>query len=213
VRVGDGHNYYFEYRRGESGGIGDEQLIPNARVVGIDVTAASATRPDILMLDNLGDGPVLGVGQVYHEVDSTTPTYPVDFRLEVVSIAPDMARVRVRYEVVGKPDPTIRPWPRDAAHPWQSPDIEVSNAKSLADAQFANVPWNGRPNTVTAKVANHGTASAPGVVAKVYWKDYTVGGAPETFIDSAIHGMLSEHGQYVSYGKTAGALITAMRMA
>lgn len=187
VRVGDGHNYYFEYRRGESGGIGDEQLIPNARVVGIDVTAANATRPDILMLDNLGDGPVLGVGQVYHEVDSTTPTYPVDFRLEVVSIAPDMARVRVRYEVVGKPDPTIRPWPRDAAHPWQSPDIEVSNAKSLADAQFVNVPWNGHPNTVTAKVANHGTASAPGVVAKFYWKDYTVGGAPESLIDSATH--------------------------
>jgi hypothetical protein len=98
-----------------------------------------------------------------------------------------MARVRVRYEVVGKPDPTIRPWPRDPAHAWQSPDIEVSNAKSRADAQFANVPWNGHPNTVTAKIANHGTLSAPGVTAKFYWKDYTVGAAPEALIASDTH--------------------------
>ena len=100
---------------------------------------------------------------------------------------PDMARVRVRYEVVGKPDPTIRPWPRDAAHPWQSPDIEVSNMKSQLNPAFANVPWNGHPNTVIGRIANHGTASAPGVVAKFYWKDYTVGGAPETLIDSDTH--------------------------
>ncbi len=189
VRVGDGHNYYFEYRSEQPGEIGDEQLSPDRRVVGVDVAAKSATRPDVLLLDTHtdDDGPVLGVGQKYHEVDATTPTYPVDFRLEVVSIDPDMARVRVRYEVVGKPDPTIRPWPRDPAHAWQSPDIEVSNAKSLADAQFANVPWNGHPNTVTAKIANHGTLSAPGVTAKFYWKDYTVGAAPETLIDSDTH--------------------------
>ncbi len=189
VRVGDGHNYYFEYRRGQVGELGDEQLIPDARVVGIDVSAATAGRPDILLLPKHADddGPVLDTGQKYHEIDATTPTFPVDFRIEVVSITPAMARVRIRYDVVGKPDPTIRPWPRDAAHPWQSPDIEVSNAKSQADPQFANVPWNGHPNTVTAKVANHGTASASGVTARFFWKDYTVGGAPETFIDSATH--------------------------
>jgi hypothetical protein len=111
VRVGDGHNYYFEYRRGEPGEIGDEALNPDARVVGIDVTAATPARPDVLLLTKHtnDDGAVLGVGQKYHEIDATTPTYPVDFRAEVVSIAPDMARVRIRYEVVGKPDPTIRP--------------------------------------------------------------------------------------------------------
>ncbi|MGY2873296.1 hypothetical protein ACVW00_000486 [Marmoricola sp. URHA0025 HA25] len=189
VRVGDGHNYYFEYRRGEAGEIGDEQLIPDARVVGIDVSAASSTRPDVLLLAKHSDddGAVLDVGQRYHEIDATTPTYPVDFRAEVIEITADFARVRIRYDVVGKPDPTIRPWPRDAAHPWQSPDIEVSNAKSLADAQFANVPWNGHPNTVTAKIRNGGTLNAPGVTAKFYWKDYTVGGAPEALIATDTH--------------------------
>ena len=189
VRVADGRNYYFEYRRSEVGEIGDVQLTPNARVLGTDVTAATTTRPDILLLAKHtdDDGAVLNVGQKYHEIDSTTPTYPVDFRFEVISIAPDMARVRVRYEVTGKPDPMIRPWPRDAAHPWQSPDIEISNAKSIANAQFANVPWNGHPNTITAKVSNGGTLSAPGVTAKFYWKDYTIGGAPETFIASDTH--------------------------
>jgi CARDB len=189
VRVGDGHNYYFEYRRGEPGDIGDEALIPNARVVGIDVSAANSSRPDVLLLPKHtdDDGAVLDTGQKYHEIDATTPTFPVDFRAEVVSIDPDMARVRIRYEVVGKPDPTIRPWPRDAAHPWQSPDIEVSNAKSHADPQFANVPWNGHPNMVTARIANKGTLNAPGVRAQFFWKDYTVGGAPEALIDTDTH--------------------------
>jgi hypothetical protein len=189
VRVGDGHNYYFEYRRGKFGEIGDENLKPNGRVVGTDVSAASDSRPDVLLLDKHpdDDGAVLDEGRRYHEQDATTLTAPVEFRLEVISIRPNMARVRVKYEVFGRPDPTIRPWPRDPAHPWQSPDIEVSNAKSLADPQFRNVPWNGHPNTVTAKIGNHGTAAAPAVTANFYWKDYTVGGAPETFIGKATH--------------------------
>jgi hypothetical protein len=189
VRVANGRNYYFEYRRGELSQIGDELLTPNARVLGTDVTTSSASRPDILLLDKHpdDDGAVLNVGQHYQEIDATTLTYPRDFRLDVISIAPDMARVRVRYEAAGKPDPMIRPWPRDAAHPWQSPDIEVSNAKSAVNPNFKNVPWNGHPNTVTGRVTNGGMLSAPGVKARFYWKDYTIGGAPETFISSDTH--------------------------
>jgi len=111
IRVGDGHNYYFEYGRRDIGDIGDELLTPDSRIVGIDVAATSSTRPDLLLLEKHSDddGAVLAVGQKYHEIDSTTPTFPVDFRLEVVSVQPDMARVGVRYEVVGKPDPPSGP--------------------------------------------------------------------------------------------------------
>ena len=54
-------------------------------------------------------------------------------------------------------------------------------------AQFTNVPWNGHPNTVTAKIANKGTLNAPAVRAQFFWKDYTVGGAPEALIATDTH--------------------------
>ena len=189
VRIADGHNYYFEYRIGQPAEIGDENLVPNGRVVGIDVVEPPAnpiiTRPDMLLLAQHSDdsGAVLDTGQFYHELDTTSPTFPSDFRVDVLSRNANSATIRVRYTVIGKPDPSIRPWPRDAAHPWQSPDIEVQNPKTMADpANWANVPWNGHTNTVIAKVKNRGTLSAPGVVVNFFVKDYTIGGAPETFL-------------------------------
>jgi hypothetical protein len=193
VRVGDGRNYYAEYRTGQTGEIGDEQLVPNARVVLVDVSEPPdppvISRPDMLLVPKHtdDDGGVLDSGQFYHEVDNTTPTFPSDFRLDVVSHTGSAAQVRLRYEVIGKPDPSIRPWPRDAAHQWQSPDIDVNNARNAADSSWANVPWQGHSNTVVAHVKNRGTLSAPGVVANFFVKDYTVGGAPETFLGSDTH--------------------------
>jgi M6 family metalloprotease-like protein len=193
VRVGDGRNYYFEYRRGQSGEIGDRQLVPDSRIVGTDVSEPPdppvIDRPDILLLAKHGDdsGAVLDSGQFYHEVDNTTPTFPSDFRLDVVSHNGNAAQVRVRYGVLGKPDPSIRPWPRDSAHQWQSPDIEVQNARNAADPAWANVPWQGHANTVVANIKNRGALSAPGVSASFFVKDYTVGGAPETFLGSDTH--------------------------
>jgi M6 family metalloprotease-like protein len=187
VRIGDGRNYYFEYRSGQLGQIGDENLIPNGRVAGTDVSEPPdppvISRPDILLLPTHPDdnGPILGNGDLYHEVDSSSPTFPSDFRVDVSGIDGNKADVRIRYGVIGKPDPSIRPWPRSADHQWQSPDIDVSNARSIADpANWANVPWLGHDNTVTAHITNRGTLSAPGVVANFFVKDYTVGGAPET---------------------------------
>ena len=189
VRIADGHNYYFEYRIGQAMEIGDEALVPNGRVIGIDVVEPPAnpiiTRPDMLLLAQHSDdnGAVLDTGQFYHELDTTSPTFPSDFRVDVVSRNANSASIRLRYTVIGKPDPSIRPWPRDAAHPWQSPDIEVQNPRSLADpANWANVPWAGHNNTVIASVKNRGTLSAPGVVVNFFVKDYTIGGAPETFL-------------------------------
>jgi len=188
VRVGDGRNYYFEYRTGQPGEIGDRELMPNNRVLGTDVSespdAPVISRPDILLLPQHSDdnGAVLDNNQFYHEVDNTAPTFPSDFRVDVSGIDGTKADVRIRYGVVGKPDPSIRPWPRDATHQWQSPDIEVQNARNMADSAWANVPWLGHANTVVAHVTNRGTLSAPGVVVNFFVKDYTVGGAPETFL-------------------------------
>lgn len=193
VRVGDGRNYYVEYRRGQASMIGDVQLSPDARVVVTDVSEPPdppvTSRPDILLVPKHGDdnGAVLDAGQFYHEIDNTTPTFPSDFRLDVVSHNGNQAHVRVRYGVIGKPDPSIRPWPRDAAHQWQSPDIEVHNARNDVDPNWANVPWQGHDNTVVAQIKNGGSLSAPGVTAEFYVKDYTVGGAPETLLGSDTH--------------------------
>ena len=189
VRIGDGRNYYIEYRAGQTTHIGDRQLAPNAVVIGVDSTsppdAPITARPECLLLATHAndDGAVLTTGQFYHEVDNSTPTFPSDFRMDVTDINTSRARVRVRYGVIGKPDPSIRPWPRDTDHPWQSPDIEVSNARSAADpVHWANVPWLGHANTITAKIKNRGTLSAPDVVANFYVKDYTISDAPETFL-------------------------------
>jgi CARDB len=190
VRVGDGRNYYFEYRRGQTSEIGDRQLVPDSRIVGTDVSEPPdppvIDRPDILLLAKHSDddGAVLDSGQVYHEVDNTTPTFPSDFKFDVVSHNGNSAQVRVRYGVLGKPDPSIRPWPRDAAHQWQSPDIEVQNARNAADSAWANVPWQGHANTVVAQIKNRGALSAPGVSVSFYVKDYTLANAPETFLGS-----------------------------
>jgi M6 family metalloprotease-like protein len=188
VRIGDGRNYYFEYRRGQVVQIGDRQLAPDSRVVGVDISEPpdppTILRPEGLLLPAHADdnGGVLDVGQFYHEVDNTTPTYPSDFRVKVNHIEAAYAEVQVQYGAIGKPDPSIRPWPRSDQFPWQSPDIEVSNARSLADPAWANVPWLGHNNTVTAQIKNAGTLNAPGVVANFYVKDYTISDAPETWI-------------------------------
>lgn len=193
VRVGDGRNYYFEYRLGQVGQIGDQQLAPDARIVGTDVSVPPdppvIERPSILLLSKHSDddGAILDGGDHYHEVDSTTPTFPSDFRLDVLEHTENDAKVRVRYKVIGKPDPSIRPWPKDATHLWQSPDVEVRNARGDADPAWANVPWHGHDNTVVARVRNRGELSASGVTVSFFVKDYTISAAPETQLGDDTH--------------------------
>jgi hypothetical protein len=141
-------------------------------------------RPTILLLpaDGDDDGSVLGNGQFYKEVDASP--FPVEFRADVSGISGDKADVRIRYGTNGRPDPSIRPWPASAQRPWQSPDIEVRNAKSLADPAWANVPWVGNMNTVVAKVRNAGNVLAPQVRVNFYVKNFNIGGAPEVFLGS-----------------------------
>jgi M6 family metalloprotease-like protein len=188
IRLADGLNYYFEYRAGRGGQIGDRALPTDARVLGTDVASAPFVppfaRPQILLLPNDpdGDGPVLDTPQNYRQTDFSTPGFPADFRADVTARTADTATLRIRYGVIGKPDPSIRPWPASPDRPWQSPDIEVRNARNAADPAWFNVPWEGNANTVIAKVKNGGTLDAPGVVVNFFVKNYNIGGAPEVFL-------------------------------
>jgi len=189
IRIADGLNYYCEYRRAQAAQIGDQIDNPN-NVVCTDVASppyvAPIARPTILLVPNDTDmdGSVLSNGGDFEQTDFSTPGFPVEFKLDVSGIDGAKADVRVRYGVNSRPDPSIRPWPASADREWQSPDIEVKNARNMADPAWFNVPWVGNPNTVVAKIKNNGNIGAPGVRADFFVKDYTVGGAPETFIGS-----------------------------
>jgi M6 family metalloprotease-like protein len=190
VRIGDGLNYYFEYRNGEHPQIGDRALPTDERVLGTDVASAPFVppfaRPTLLLLPSDGDdtGSVLGNGEFYREIDSSP--FPVEFRADVSAITTDTADLRIRYGTNGRPDPSIRPWPAAPDRPWQSPDIEVRNAKNATDAAWANVPWVGNPNTVVAKVRNAGNVMAPQVRVNFHVKNFNIGGAPEVFLGSDV---------------------------
>lgn len=191
VRIADGWNYYFEYRKGQTGNIGDQALPTNDIVFGTDVVSPPWTppvsRPAILLLNNDsdGDGSVLAATKDYKETDYSDPTFPTDFRVSVNGISTTKADVRVQYGVNSRPDPSIRPWPRPG-HQYQSPDIEVRNARNAADASWFNVPWTGHDNTVVAFVRNVGNLDAPGVRVRFFVKDYNVGGTPETPLGSMV---------------------------
>lgn len=192
IRLADGWNYYFEYRIGQTAQIGDRSLPTDNRVLGTDVVSAPysppISRPGILLLnsDIDGDGAVLGNNQDYEETDTTDPVYPTDFKVDVSGINNSKADLRIRYGVNSKPDPSIRPWPAAPDRQWQSPDIEIQNARNLADSAWFNVPWVGNMNTIIARIKNNGGLDAPQVRANFSVKNYNVGGAPETFLGTDV---------------------------
>lgn len=185
VRIAAGWNYYIEYRNGQPSEVGDRTLdTPNAILVTdtlADPGEAPIARPQILRVpdDPDGDGSVLINGKDYRETDTTDPTFPTDFRISVSGINGMKAAIKIEYGINSRPDPMIRPWPAGPGRQWQSPDIEVRNARSLADPAWFNVPWSGHDNTVVARITNSGDLAALGVNVDFAVKNYTVGGAPE----------------------------------
>jgi M6 family metalloprotease-like protein len=184
VRIADGQNYYFEYRSGQMAQIGDRNLDADQRVLGTDTLSYGYLDPPIrrrqvLRVQALADGAVLAPGQHYEEKD---PTAPAKLNVEVVSADASKAVVRIKYGVNGRADPSIRPWPASTQHPYQSPDIEVRNARNGngdVNSPWFNVPWAGHENTVVAKVTNRGDRDAPGVSVNFSVKNFNVGGVPE----------------------------------
>jgi len=194
VRIADGWNYYFEYRKAQSSHIGDKSLPQDNRVLGTDVVSwpysPPTARPAIELFDNDPDvdGSVLNNGQNYREVDATDPMFPTDFAVDASGINGSSANVRVRYGVVSKPDPYIRPWPAAKDRQWESPDIEVKNARNQADPAWKNAPWREHANTIVATVHNGGSLAANGVAVQFFVKDSNLGHVPSTtLLGSAVN--------------------------
>jgi len=180
IRLGDGWNYYVEYRVNQGGQISDT-LPTDRRVLITDVTSddfvAPIARPPILLVHNDidGDGPVIGTGADFEEKD---PGTQMDLKVEVVSTDADKAVVQLSYGSNGKPEPGIRPWSGGASS-WQSPDIEVRNDKSIAEPdKYFNVPWAGHDNDLIARVRNSGDLLAKGVVVDFFVTEYSSGDGP-----------------------------------
>lgn len=179
IRLGDGWNYYVEYRAEQAAQVTDD-LPTDRRVVITDVTSETFTapvaRPPIVLVRNDidGDGPLLGIGSDLEEKDPGTQQ---DLKVEVISTDGEKAEVRVSYGANGKPEPGIRPW--DGGPTWQSPDIEVRNDRATADpGTYANAPWLGHDNTIVAKIRNAGDLLAKGVVVDFFVTEYSSGDGP-----------------------------------
>ncbi len=174
VRIAQGRNYYFEYRNPQGTPMGDGSLPLGQVVMGVDVVSPKGpqnydNRPMTLRLyddpDHVDDtdgvlteGAFLSPGHDYRERDFSEGA-PKDFVATVLAVRPDSADLQIRYDSEAKPELSIRTWP-NGDHQWQSPDIQVRNAKSDADPRWLNVPWGGNPNRVVATVKNHGGLEA-----------------------------------------------------
>ena len=191
IRIAEGRNYYFEYRNGIAGAIGDTALPKPKVVMGTDMVSPEGAqnydvRPMVMRLgddhDGIDDsdgkltqGAFLGVGQNYKEPDFTEGA-PKDFVATVQAVYDDRADLQIRYNSQVTPELSIRPWPNGDKQ-WQSPDILIENAKSDADNAWLNVPWGGNPNRVYATVKNHGGLEAKDVVAYFSIKNLTTNAA------------------------------------
>jgi hypothetical protein len=194
VRIGDGKNYYFEYRSEQTGDVGDQNLPIDRTVVGTEFLSGSKELTDRRFLlrirdDGDADRGEFQAGDDYEEIDTTSPKYPNDFIFEVLSTADDSAQIRIRY-ADGKPDPQIRTM--TAETDWKSPDTEVRNARSRADSQYRNIPWEGHVNTMHATVRNPGKLDAPGVQVNFAVKDLTFSGGREYSKGSDVHDVDSQ---------------------
>ncbi len=178
IRVQDGWNYYFEYRRTIAGQLTDQGLMANEGgaqlVVGTDVNpdgAAKPARPVIMRLgaDADGDGPVLKAGgEDYEETDVTNPTRQHDFRLVFDKVDPANAnavQVRVEYKSAHRPELQITPAP--GRGDWKSPDIDIQGPGG------DNKVVKGRRHKIVVRVRNAGTLAAKNVRVGLAWLPFT----------------------------------------
>ena len=192
VRIADGRNYYFEYRREQPTGLKDQDVPVDRTVVGVDCVSGvePADRRNILRIrdDTDLDKAEFQAGDDYEERDTSSAAYPNDFLMEVVATEAEFARIHITYGDA-KPDPQIRPWAPSTN--WKSPDLQVTNARNLADPRFRDIPWEGHDNRIVATVRNPGMLDATGVRVNFFVKDFTLGGGAETALGSDTHDVVS----------------------
>jgi hypothetical protein len=190
VRIRDGWNYYFEFRRAVATQIGDRELPASGSVLGTDLVQAAAdemARPLIMLLpkDVDDDGPVLkSGGQDYEESDVTNPDRMNDFVLTrkfdfVFPVNKTSTTVDIQYVGAHRAELQITPAPgRDN---FKSPDIDLDGPAG------PNVVVKGRQNTIVARVNNRGSKAANAVQIRVKWLPFTT--APGAWTDLALPPM------------------------
>jgi len=180
VRINDGWNYYFEYRREQAAQIGDQDLPVNRALLGTDVHQALAgemERPLIMKLpkDVDGDGPVLRTpGTDYEESDDTNPDRMHDFRIireETMPLDPDQLQVRVEWISAHRAQLHIEH--AQGISNYKSPDIDIDGPAGL------NKIAKGLKHTIRARVTNTGTKAADKVRVRISWLPFTT--APGTW--------------------------------
>jgi hypothetical protein len=193
VRIADGENYYFEYRREQPTTFKDQDVPADRTVVGTHCMSGAepSDRRNILRLrdDSDSDKGEFQLNDDYEEQDTSDPQYPNDFKMTVLETAADFARVRITYGDA-KPDPQIRPWAPSTN--WKSPDLRVTNARNLANSAFLDIPWEGHDNRIVATVRNPGKLNASAVRVDFFVKDFTLGGGAETPLGSDTHDINSD---------------------
>lgn len=190
IRIADGSNYYFEYRREQPTTFKDQDVPADRTVVGTDCRSGIAPpdRRNILRLrdDSDADRGEFQLNDDYEEQDTSAAAYPNDFKMTVLETAADFARIRIQYGDA-KPDPQIRPWAPSTN--WKSPDLRVTNARNLADNAFSDIPWEGHDNRIVATVRNPGQVDATAVRVNFFVKDFTLGGGAESPLGSDTHSV------------------------
>ncbi len=104
MRIADGRNYYFEYRREQPTALKDQDVPADRTVVGVDCVSGvePADRRNILRIrdDTDLDKAEFQAGDDYEERDTSSAAYPNDFLMEVVATAggvrPDPHHLRRR---------------------------------------------------------------------------------------------------------------------
>jgi hypothetical protein len=190
VRIADGRNYYFEYRREQPTTLKDQDIPVDRTVVGTDCVSGMepSDRRNILRIrdDSDTDKGEFQQGDDYEEKDTSSASYPNDFKMEVLETAADFARIHITYGDA-KPDPQIRPWAPSTN--WKSPDLRVTNARNLSNNSFRDIPWEGHDNRIVATVRNPGQIDAVNVRVNFFVRDLTLGGGAESALGSDTHNV------------------------
>jgi M6 family metalloprotease-like protein len=187
IRIRDGRNYYFEYRRSQAGQIGDQNIRTPAAILGTDVDTVNASeinRPMILLLPNDidGDGPVLATsGTDYEESDVTDIDRTHDFRIVREPINPANRNLQtVKIEYIGAHRAELRIRPAPGVNDFKSPDIEMDGPAGK------NKVAKGLKNTISIRVHNVGSRAAKNVKLHVAWIPFTTApGSWTKFVDPA----------------------------
>jgi M6 family metalloprotease-like protein len=207
LRLADGWDYYLEYRKRQNGQLLDqwtwdwttpnmldapERVLLTSAVIYTGSIPAPTDRPDLLLAgpdDNTTVG-ILKTGQQYFE-----NALPLD--LTVVSMDATKAVIQIQGGGSMGPDPSIERW--NPPQTWQSPDIEVTNDRATMDpGRYANLPWAGHDNTITAFVSNSGTLDANGVVVDFFVCDFGANG-PLTQVGSSAGGNVARNAQRIPF--------------